>query len=165
MADNHSPYDPDPRQGRGGDRRTQALQAVSHFCLRKLHFISPGAPRLRWVQTRHRSAATAGLERRQRAACIVGVTPPAARSRGFRNQMGARGSQLGCRHSPSGRSWQLLNQRSEAADSARQVLLQTPRTCQEKSRRLNKRTTRAVPTHLAPNVHLPHVSRKSRVLY
>lgn len=51
MADNHSPYDPDPRQGRGGDRRTQALQAVSHFQSRNLHFISPGAPRLRWVQT------------------------------------------------------------------------------------------------------------------
>lgn len=31
MADNHSPYDPDPRQGpnQGGNPRTQALQAVS----------------------------------------------------------------------------------------------------------------------------------------
>lgn len=54
MADNHSPYDPDPRQGRGGDRRTQALQAVSLFFhhASNLHFISPGAPRLRWVETR-----------------------------------------------------------------------------------------------------------------
>lgn len=33
MADNHTPYDPDPRQGAtGGNNRTQALQAVSfHF--------------------------------------------------------------------------------------------------------------------------------------
>lgn len=32
MADNHSPYDPDPRQGnQGGNTRTQALQAVSFF--------------------------------------------------------------------------------------------------------------------------------------
>ncbi|KAJ0123571.1 synaptobrevin [Diaporthe amygdali] len=45
MADNNSPYDPDPRQGRGQDRRTQALQ-----------------------QTCRRVAAAAGLERRQRSA-------------------------------------------------------------------------------------------------
>ena len=46
MADNHSPYDPDPRQGRGGDRRTQALQAVSHFHSRNLRFISARSPKI-----------------------------------------------------------------------------------------------------------------------
>ncbi|KAH8762084.1 synaptobrevin [Diaporthe sp. PMI_573] len=37
MADNHSPYDPDPRQGRGGDRRTQALQAEIDDTVNVMH--------------------------------------------------------------------------------------------------------------------------------
>lgn len=54
MADNHSPYDPDPRQGRGGDRRTQALQAVSFFSIVQAICISfrQEPQDLRWVETR-----------------------------------------------------------------------------------------------------------------
>lgn len=146
MADNHSPYDPDPRQGRGGDRRTQALQAVSQLSSSRLHFFSPGAPRLRWAETRRLPAAAAGLERRQRAACIVGITSPASRLRSSRTRVAARESPP---QVPTSSFRAIMSTPQPAVRDSRQeakVSLQRPRPCQEKSRRRNKRTTRAPST-------------------
>lgn len=165
MADNHSPYDPDPRQGRGGDRRTQALQAVSHFSSKKpaFHFarssqIAMGPdpvailpPRPDWSDVSAPPTSSASHLRRH--------DREAPKSQGRQENRRSK-----WRRALSELSFQLLNQRSEAAAKGRQCRFRRPERAKERAVARTKEQHAPI-LHPAPALHMHRVSIKNRATF
>lgn len=160
MADNHSPYDPDPRQGRGGDRRTQALQAVSLFLFKKpaFHFVRSSqiamGPDPSPFCRRGRIGATSARRLHHRHHTPGSMIERACNRNGPKITAAFDADDLSLRiHGNcliSGQRW-----RTRAV-----VLLRTPRTCQEKSRRPNNRTTCATSTSSTESPSAPRIDEE-----
>lgn len=166
MADNHSPYDPDPRQGRGGDRRTQALQAVSHFSFKKpaFHFarssqIAMGPDPVAILPPRPDFGATSARRLHRRHHTFGGTIAK------LRNQKGDK------RIAAPNDDEHFLNvhvncsnQRSETAAKGRQCRSRRPERAKERAVARTKEQ-HAQFLHPAPALHLHRVSIKNRATF